>query len=203
MVASVLSGNRNFEGRINPEVRANYLMSPPLVVAFALVGRIDVDLRGRAARHRERTASPFSSKTSGRPRAKWPRRWRAQSRRRCSPRSTARSSRATSTGVRSTCPRARRSRGIALRRTSSTRLTSSTCRRRRSASKTFTARACSPCSATASPPTTSRPRARSKRTARPANTSSKTASSPRTSIRTAHAAATTKSWCAARSPTCA
>ncbi len=45
VVASVLSGNRNFEGRINPEVRANYLMSPPLVVAFALAGRVDVDLR--------------------------------------------------------------------------------------------------------------------------------------------------------------
>ncbi len=45
MVASVLSGNRNFEGRINSEVRANYLMSPPLVVAFALAGRIDLDLR--------------------------------------------------------------------------------------------------------------------------------------------------------------
>jgi aconitate hydratase A / 2-methylisocitrate dehydratase len=45
VVASVLSGNRNFEGRINPDVRANYLMSPPLVVAFALAGRIDVDMR--------------------------------------------------------------------------------------------------------------------------------------------------------------
>ena len=44
VVASVLSGNRNFEGRINSEVRANYLMSPPLVVAFALAGRIDIDL---------------------------------------------------------------------------------------------------------------------------------------------------------------
>ena len=43
VVASVLSGNRNFEGRINSEVRANYLMSPPLVVAFALAGRIDFD----------------------------------------------------------------------------------------------------------------------------------------------------------------
>ena len=48
VVASVLSGNRNFEGRINPEVRANYLMSPPLVVAFALAGRIDVDLAQRS-----------------------------------------------------------------------------------------------------------------------------------------------------------
>ena len=45
VVASVLSGNRNFEGRINSEVRANYLMSPPLVVAFALAGRVDVDMK--------------------------------------------------------------------------------------------------------------------------------------------------------------
>ena len=44
VVASVLSGNRNFEGRINSEVRANYLMSPPLVVAFALAGRADIDM---------------------------------------------------------------------------------------------------------------------------------------------------------------
>jgi aconitate hydratase len=43
VVVSVLSGNRNFEGRINSEVRANYLMSPPLVVAFAIAGRIDFD----------------------------------------------------------------------------------------------------------------------------------------------------------------
>jgi aconitate hydratase len=45
VVVSVLSGNRNFEGRINSEVRANYLMSPPLVVAFALAGRIDLDMK--------------------------------------------------------------------------------------------------------------------------------------------------------------
>jgi aconitate hydratase A / 2-methylisocitrate dehydratase len=43
-VAAVLSGNRNFEGRINPLVRANYLASPPLVVAYALAGRVDVDI---------------------------------------------------------------------------------------------------------------------------------------------------------------
>ena len=43
VAVSVLSGNRNFEGRINSDVRANYLMSPPLVVAFALAGRIDHD----------------------------------------------------------------------------------------------------------------------------------------------------------------
>jgi len=44
VVTSVLSGNRNFEGRINPDVRANFLASPPLVVAYALAGRMDIDL---------------------------------------------------------------------------------------------------------------------------------------------------------------
>ncbi len=44
VAVSVLSGNRNFEGRISPNVRANYLASPPLVVAYALAGRIDIDL---------------------------------------------------------------------------------------------------------------------------------------------------------------
>jgi aconitate hydratase len=44
VVAAVLSGNRNFEGRINPLVRANYLASPPLVVAYAIAGRMDIDL---------------------------------------------------------------------------------------------------------------------------------------------------------------
>jgi aconitate hydratase len=44
VVAAVLSGNRNFEGRVQSEVRANYLASPPLVVAYALVGTMDIDL---------------------------------------------------------------------------------------------------------------------------------------------------------------
>ena len=57
VAASVLSGNRNFEGRINSEVRANYLMSPPLVVAFAIAGRIDIDL----------TAEPLGHDGSGNP----------------------------------------------------------------------------------------------------------------------------------------
>ncbi|MES2965678.1 MAG: aconitate hydratase AcnA, partial [Bdellovibrionota bacterium] len=47
-VAAVLSGNRNFEARIHPLIRANYLASPPLVVAFALAGRIDIDLTSEA-----------------------------------------------------------------------------------------------------------------------------------------------------------
>ncbi|WP_432540996.1 aconitate hydratase AcnA [Kineococcus sp. SYSU DK002] len=56
-VASVLSGNRNFDGRINPDVRMNYLASPPLVVAFALAGTVDVDL----------TREPLGTGADGRP----------------------------------------------------------------------------------------------------------------------------------------
>lgn len=44
VAAAVLSGNRNFEGRINPQVKANYLASPPLVVAYAIAGTVDIDL---------------------------------------------------------------------------------------------------------------------------------------------------------------
>ncbi|HTX56944.1 MAG TPA: aconitate hydratase AcnA [Candidatus Acidoferrales bacterium] len=57
IVAAVLSGNRNFEGRIHPQVRANYLASPPLVVAYALAGRMDVDL----------TTEPLGTGRDGRP----------------------------------------------------------------------------------------------------------------------------------------
>ena len=51
VVCSVLSGNRNFEARVHPAVRANYLMSPPLVVAYALAGRMDIDLGSEALGH--------------------------------------------------------------------------------------------------------------------------------------------------------
>ncbi len=57
VAVAVLSGNRNFEGRINPDVRANYLASPPLVVAYALAGRIDCDL----------TKEPLGNGTDGKP----------------------------------------------------------------------------------------------------------------------------------------
>ena len=57
MASAVLSGNRNFEGRINPDVKANYLASPPLVVAYALAGTTDIDLTTGAARQRTGTAS--------------------------------------------------------------------------------------------------------------------------------------------------
>jgi len=57
VVASVLSGNRNFEGRVQSEVKANFLMSPPLVVAYALAGRVDIDL----------TSEPLGTGKDGRP----------------------------------------------------------------------------------------------------------------------------------------
>jgi len=57
VAAAVLSGNRNFEGRINPLVKANYLASPPLVVAYALAGTVDADL----------TSEPLGTGSDGRP----------------------------------------------------------------------------------------------------------------------------------------
>ncbi|HEV3312231.1 MAG TPA: aconitate hydratase AcnA [Chloroflexota bacterium] len=51
VVVSVLSGNRNFEGRIHPQVRASYLASPPLVVAYALAGTVDIDLNAEPLGH--------------------------------------------------------------------------------------------------------------------------------------------------------
>ena len=67
VAAAVLSGNRNFEGRISPNTQANYLASPPLVVAYALAGTVDIDLTSRAARHWARTASRSTCGTSGPP----------------------------------------------------------------------------------------------------------------------------------------
>ncbi|WP_084651306.1 aconitate hydratase AcnA [Ottowia thiooxydans] len=65
VACSVLSGNRNFEGRIHASIRANYLASPPLVVAFALAGRMDIDL----------TTQPVAHSPTGKPvylRELWP-----------------------------------------------------------------------------------------------------------------------------------
>ena len=52
IAAAVLSGNRNFEGRVSPDVQANYLASPPLVVAYALAGSVQKDSDARASWHR-------------------------------------------------------------------------------------------------------------------------------------------------------
>ncbi len=57
VAAAVLSGNRNFEGRISPDTRANYLASPPLVVAYALAGTVDIDL----------AKDPLGTSSSGQP----------------------------------------------------------------------------------------------------------------------------------------
>lgn len=57
VAASVLSGNRNFEGRVNPDVRANYLASPPLVVAYALAGSLNIDI----------TSEPLGTGSNGQP----------------------------------------------------------------------------------------------------------------------------------------
>jgi aconitate hydratase A / 2-methylisocitrate dehydratase len=65
VAAAVLSGNRNFEGRVHPQVRANYLASPPLVVAYALAGTVDIDLPNE----------PLGQDTAGKPvylREIWP-----------------------------------------------------------------------------------------------------------------------------------
>lgn len=59
VVASVLSGNRNFEGRINSLVRANYLASPPLVVAYALAGRVNIDFEKEALGQNEQGQDIF------------------------------------------------------------------------------------------------------------------------------------------------
>ena len=80
----VLSGNRNFEGRINPEVRANYLASPPLVVAYALAGRIDIDLDKEPLGEGDGRTSRSSCATSGRRTARSPTPSARRSSRRCS-----------------------------------------------------------------------------------------------------------------------
>ena len=167
VVCSVLSGNRNFEGRINQDVRNNYLASPPLCVAYALAGRMDVDLLNDAARRGLRR------------RAGLPARHLAVLARRSSRRSTTRSA--------PRCSRARyadvftgdeRWRELDMPEGDRYTWPDSTyvrkppffdgmdagARRRSSRSR---APGCSPCSATASRPTTSRPPARSRRTARP------------------------------------
>ena len=191
VVCSVLSGNRNFEARIHPEVKANYLASPPLVVAYALAGRMDLDL----------STEPLGQDAEGNDvflRDLWP----------------------TSAEVQETI--ASSVKGEMFSSTYADVFTGDEtwralpvpegelfaweddstyvrlppyfdrCRPRRGSSRTSPAPAAWSCSATRSPPTTSRLRARSSPTRRPARTSSSTASSGRTSTPTAHAAATTR-----------
>ena len=147
VAVSVLSGNRNFEGRISPEVRANYLMSPPLVVAYALAGHISHNF----------AAEPLGKDQSGVPR--------------CSANNTQRYPRATKTGSASPSLRATPTAGSPTPPTFAAPHTSTASPPPPPPSKTSAPLAASPSSATPSPPTTSPPPAPSRRTAPPASTS--------------------------------
>ena len=163
---SVLSGNRNFEGRIQSEVRGNYLMSPPLVVAYALAGRMDVDLLTEPLGHRPgreagvpagHLADGEGSRGDGRAGAQG-RHVRQRVRRRL------RGRRALEGAARARGRAVRLGRGVGLHPARAVLRRDAA--RSRARSPTSPARACWRSSATASRPTTSRPRARSARTAR-------------------------------------
>ena len=147
VVAAVLSGNRNFEGRIHPLARASYLASPPLVVAFALAGRVDIDLTteplGTGSDGR-----PSSSPTSGRTPRRSARSSPSRSTRSSSGGRTRPSSRATSAGAPCRSRRATGTSGIRLRPTSPSRRSSTGSRSRRRRSATSSAPGCSRSSAT-------------------------------------------------------
>ena len=148
----VLSRQPQLRGPHQPEVRANYLASPPLVVAYALAGTHGHRPRQRAARHGHGRQAGLPARTSGRRRRRSTRRWsRSRHAEMFQKRVRARSSRATSAGGRCTCPKGDLfawDRAVDLRQ--ATRPTSRACRpspapvQRRSR-----ARACWPCSATA------------------------------------------------------
>jgi hypothetical protein len=176
---------------VHQEVRMNFLASPPLVVAYALAGTVDIDLT-RDPLGRDAAGKPCTCAMSGRqpsrcssssPRASMPR---------CSRRLTPMSSMATNAGAGSRLRHRRPTSGTAAALTSRIRLTSRAWARSRPAFRPCAARDASPCSATRSPRTTSRPRAPSGRMRRPASTCSHTASCPPTSTATARAAAITK-----------
>ena len=191
-VVSVLSGNRNFEGRINPDVKMNYLASPPLCVAYALAGTMDIDLLDEplgtdkdgadvylkdiwpsadevAHTVEEAVQSDMFTKSYGEV-FEGDERWNSLD----VPEGDRFAWDDDSTYVRlptffeDLAPEPSPARA------------------------TSRARACSRCSATRSRPTTSRPRARSRRTRPPRSTSTTTASRTRTSTPTAPAAATTR-----------
>jgi aconitate hydratase len=164
VVASVLSGNRNFEGRIQQQVRANYLASPPLVVAYALAGRMTLDL----------TTEPVGIDKNGTPvflRELWPTEREIQETMLTSV--TSQMFREQYADVFTgddrwkhlPVPTGDRFEWEPTRLTFAIRRSSSTSRWRRRRCATSWARACWPCLATASRPTTSRRRARSRKTA--------------------------------------
>ncbi len=139
-VVSVLSGNRNFEGRINPDVKMNYLASPPLCVAYALAGTMDIDLLdepiGRSDGRRGRLPQGHLAERRGGP----GRRSRRRSSPTCSAPPTARCSTATSAGTRSRCPRATATSGATSRPTCAGRRSSRSSPRSPRRSRTSRAR---------------------------------------------------------------
>ena len=192
VAVSVLSGNRNFEGRISAQVRANYLASPPLVVAYALAGRIDLDL----------TREPLGVDRAGRPvmlAELWPKADEIL--------------RTVASSVKREMFQSRYADVFqgdatwrALKAPAGDRYAWSNAstyirkppffdgikREPVAARATSAARVCSRCSATRSPPTTSRRRAPSRPRARPRSGCSTTASRRPTGTPTAPAAATTR-----------
>ena len=168
VAAAVLSGNRNFEGRVNPHVRANYLASPMLVVAYALAGSMNIDL----------TKDPLGTDKNGKPvylRDIWPTNKEIHDTvRKCVTAAMFKKRYAdVFTGDRA-WKQVKTATGLTyqwdgeLHLCAEPALFRPACRRTRASSATSRARGFWRCSATASPPTTSRPRARSRRTARPA-----------------------------------
>ena len=191
-VVSVLSGNRNFEGRINPDVKMNYLASPPLVVAYALAGSMDVDLFNDPLGQDQDGNDVFMKDI-------WPiagggrgghrqrdhlgdvhQRLRRRLRRR----------RAVAVAADARGRHLRVGPGLDLRPQAS--VLRRHARRAGGRRPTSRARACCSSSATRSRPTTSARPVRSRRTAPRASTSPSTASSSATSTPTARAAATTR-----------
>ena len=170
VVAAVLSGNRNFEGRIHPQVKASYLASPPLVVAYALAGSLRKDLvheplgqdqAGNDVFLKDIWPWPAGSGAAGRARRVGSHVPRGLCRRVQGRRALGRGSAALPAGP---------TPGTTPAPTSACRRTSSAWTGSRPRPPTSRARASWRCSAIRSPPTTSRPRARSPRTARPAAT---------------------------------
>ncbi len=107
VAVSVLSGNRNFEGRIHPEVKMNYLASPPLVVAYALAGTMDTDIADEPARRGRRRQARVPARHLAERARGGRRRSSRRSQPTCSARATARCSTATSAGTRSPVPQRR------------------------------------------------------------------------------------------------
>ena len=146
-VTAVLSGNRNFEGRISPDVKMNYLASPPLVIAYALAGTMDFDFEtdplGQDQDGNDVFLNDIWPIDRRRSRTPSPRR----STRRCSPTTTPTCSRATSAGATCRPRRATPSTGTRRRPTFASRRTSTACPPSRSRSPTSPAPESLHCSA--------------------------------------------------------